>query len=202
MGTGTRTSRPRSGKMPWPKAREDTLFYAWLAGGGGGILSEFFILKTDVSLRASGGREGIAEPSSGSRGRELKSTRHSIHMLDMVTTTKLHPLQGRWDIRRISVCNIIQYIFFFLLPFLKFRGVILILGGCCPIFHPRKTAITCSSDHSLAGCFVFVVVVPPTAHKHVILTNDITKKWVQEFLIKEISFRCLKFSTTKKLWKA
>ena len=42
-----------------------------------------------------GGEEGkgLGEPSVGIRGQELKSTRHSIHILNMVTTTKLHPLQ-------------------------------------------------------------------------------------------------------------
>ena len=34
--------------------------------------------------------KGFAEPSSGIRGWELKSTRHSIHKLNMVTTPKLN----------------------------------------------------------------------------------------------------------------
>ena len=42
-----------------------------------------------------GGGKGFAESRSGIRGRELKPTRHSIHKLNMDTTTKLHPLQGR-----------------------------------------------------------------------------------------------------------
>ena len=44
-----------------------------------------------------GGGEGrgFTEPSCGIRGRGLKST--SIHNLNMVSTTELHPLQGRGD---------------------------------------------------------------------------------------------------------
>ena len=52
-----------------------------MGGGGGG----------------GGEGKGFAEPSSGITGRELKSTRHSIHKLNMVNTTNLHPLQGRGD---------------------------------------------------------------------------------------------------------
>ena len=73
------------------------------------------MITQNVPLRrgvgwGAGGRKGFAESSSGIRGRELKSTRsrsrYSIHNLNMVTTTKLHPLQGRGDTGRISVCNI------------------------------------------------------------------------------------------------
>ena len=53
----------------------------------------------EFSGERRGEGKGFAEPSSGIMGRGLKSTRHSIHKLNIVTTTKLHPLQGRGDTR-------------------------------------------------------------------------------------------------------